>query len=89
MGSLNSGTDMAKSWTADLAASFAFLTRLPMPGGLPSAPLAEAMRAFPVAGAVIGAGTGLVLAALAATGLPGLAAAGRPRSRRALSASRQ
>ena len=37
---------MAKSWTADLAASFAFLTRLPMPGGLPSAPLAEAMRAL-------------------------------------------
>ncbi|WP_119273611.1 adenosylcobinamide-GDP ribazoletransferase [Taklimakanibacter deserti] len=67
---------MAKSWTADLAASFGFLTRLPIPGGVPSAPLAEAMRAFPVAGAVIGAASGLVLAGLASTGLPGLAAAG-------------
>ncbi|MGE3871381.1 MAG: adenosylcobinamide-GDP ribazoletransferase [Parvibaculaceae bacterium] len=76
MGSLNSGTDMAKSWTADLAASLGFLTRLPMPGGRPSVPLAEAMRAFPLAGAVIGAAAGLALAGLAATGLPDLAAAG-------------
>jgi adenosylcobinamide-GDP ribazoletransferase len=34
------------------------------------------MRAFPLAGAVIGAAAGLVLVALTATGLPGLAAAG-------------
>lgn len=67
---------MAKSWTADLRASFGFLTRLPLPGGLPAAPLAEAMRAFPLAGAVIGAAAGLVLAGLALTGLPDLAAAG-------------
>lgn len=65
-----------KSWTADLVASFGFLTRLPMPGGLPPVSLAEAMRAFPLAGAVIGALGGLVLLALAATGLPGLAVAG-------------
>lgn len=65
-----------KSWTADLAASFGFLTRLPMPTGQPFVPLAEAMRAFPLAGAVIGAAAGLLLAALAALGLPGLAAAG-------------
>lgn len=64
---------MAKSWTADLAASLGFLTRLPVPGGLPQAPLVEAMRAFPLAGAVIGAAAGLVLAGLAWTGLPGLA----------------
>lgn len=67
---------MAKSWTADLAACFGFLTRLPIPGGRPQTPLAEAMRAFPVAGAIIGAASGLVLAGLALVGLPGLAAAG-------------
>jgi adenosylcobinamide-GDP ribazoletransferase len=76
MTSVNSGTDIAKNWTADLAASFGFLTRLPVPGGLPRTPLAEAMRAFPVAGAIIGAASGLVLAGLALTGLPGLAASG-------------
>lgn len=65
-----------KGWTADLGASFGFLTRLPMPAGLPFVPLSEAMRAFPLAGALIGAAAGLVLAALAALGLPGLAAAG-------------
>jgi adenosylcobinamide-GDP ribazoletransferase len=74
MTSLNSGTDMAKGWTADLAASLGFLTRLPMPEGLPRASLAEAMRAFPIAGAVIGAASGLVFAGLALTGLPALAA---------------
>ncbi|MGE0005279.1 MAG: adenosylcobinamide-GDP ribazoletransferase [Parvibaculaceae bacterium] len=66
---------MAKGWTADLLASLGFLTRLPMPGGPRPAPLAEAMRAFPVAGCLIGAAAGLVLAALAAAGLPNLAAA--------------
>lgn len=65
-----------KGWTADLAASFGFLTRLPMPAGLPFVPLSEAMRAFPLAGAAIGAVAGLVLAVLASTGLPALAAAG-------------
>ena len=65
-----------KGWTADLAASFGFLTRLPMPVGLPFVPLSEAMRAFPLAGALIGAVAGLILAALAATGLPAFAAAG-------------
>ena len=67
---------MAKSWTADLAASFGFLTRLPMPGGPPVAPLSEAMRAFPLAGCIIGAAVGVTLVGLAATGLPNLAAAG-------------
>jgi adenosylcobinamide-GDP ribazoletransferase len=36
----------------------------------------EAMRAFPLAGAAIGAASGLVLAGLALTGLPSLAASG-------------
>lgn len=65
-----------KSWTADLAASLGFLTRLPVPEGLPSASLAEAMRSFPLVGAVIGGLCGLLLAGLAWTGLPELAAAG-------------
>jgi adenosylcobinamide-GDP ribazoletransferase len=76
MTSQNSGTDMAKSWTADLAASFGFLTRLPIPPGLRRAPLAEAMRSFPIAGAIIGAASGLVLAGLALIGVPSLAASG-------------
>jgi adenosylcobinamide-GDP ribazoletransferase len=76
MASRDSGTDIVKGWTVDLAASFGFLTRLPVPQGLPFVPLSEAMRAFPLAGAAIGAVAGLVLAALAATGLPAFAAAG-------------
>lgn len=63
-------------WTADLAASLGFLTRLPMPAELPFVPVSEAMRAFPLAGALIGALTGLALAAFAGLGLPALAAAG-------------
>lgn len=65
-----------KVWTADLAASLGFLTRLPMPADLPFVPLSEAMRAFPLAGALIGALTGVVVAILAGLGLPALAAAG-------------
>jgi adenosylcobinamide-GDP ribazoletransferase len=67
---------MAKAWTADLVASLGFLTRLPMPSIPSSAGLPEAMRAFPLAGAVIGAASGLVLVGLAEAGLPSLAAAG-------------
>ena len=65
-----------KGWTADIAASVGFLTRLPMPAELPFVPLSEAMRAFPLAGALIGALAGVMLAALASLGLPALAAAG-------------
>jgi adenosylcobinamide-GDP ribazoletransferase len=76
MDSRDSGTDMPAGWTADLWASFGFLTRLPMPAGLSPGPLPEAVRAFPFAGAAIGTISGLVLAGLAGAGLPGLAAAG-------------
>lgn len=76
MASRDHGTDIVKGWTADLAASFGFLTRLPLPQGWPSASLSEAMRAFPFAGAVIGGLAGLVLVGLASAGLPDLAAAG-------------
>jgi adenosylcobinamide-GDP ribazoletransferase len=76
MASRNSQTDIVKGWTADLAARVGFLTRLPMPADLPFVPLSEAMRAFPLAGALIGALGGAVLASLAGLGLPALAAAG-------------
>ncbi|MFZ5672207.1 MAG: adenosylcobinamide-GDP ribazoletransferase [Pseudomonadota bacterium] len=76
MASRSSGTDIVRGWAADLAASLGFLTRLPMPSGLPFTTLADAMRAFPWAGALIGAAAGLLLAFLAAIGLPDLAAAG-------------
>lgn len=65
-----------KGWAADLGACLGFLTRLPLPAGLPFVPLADAMRAFPIAGALIGAAAGLALSAFAALGLPGLVAAG-------------
>lgn len=65
-----------KRWAVDLGACLSFLTRLPLPAGLPFVPLSDAMRAFPIAGALIGAAAGLLLAAFAALGLPGLVAAG-------------
>lgn len=65
-----------KGWAADLTTSLGFLTRLPMPSGLPFTTLADAMRAFPCAGALIGAAAGLLLVLLGALGLPDLAAAG-------------
>jgi adenosylcobinamide-GDP ribazoletransferase len=76
MASRRSGTDIAKGWAADLTTCLGFLTRLPMPSGLPFTTLADAMRAFPWAGALIGAVAGLLLWALAALGLPDLVAAG-------------
>lgn len=65
-----------RGWAADLGTCLGFLTRLPMPAGLPFVPLADAMRAFPLAGALIGMAGGLVLAGTAALGLSGLVAAG-------------
>ncbi len=76
MASRSSGTDIAKGWAADLVTCLGFLTRLPMPSGLPFTTLADAMRAFPWAGALIGAVAGLLLATLAALGLPDLVTAG-------------
>ena len=67
--------DMLRAWGADFLASLAFLTRLPLLGALPHAPLARAMRAFPLAGAAIGLAGGLLLVALHGLGLSNLAAA--------------
>jgi adenosylcobinamide-GDP ribazoletransferase len=46
----------AAAWATDLRVAVGFLTRLPVPQPetLPSGGLAQAMRAFPVAGAVVG-----------------------------------
>ena len=68
--------DMLRAWCADFLASLAFLTRLSLPEGLPHVPLAQAMRAFSLAGATVGLVTGGLVAAFVAIGLPGLAAAG-------------
>ncbi len=68
--------DMLKAWCADFLASLAFLTRLPLPVDLPHVPLAQAMRAFPIAGGMIGLATGALMAGLSGLGLPSLAAAG-------------
>jgi adenosylcobinamide-GDP ribazoletransferase len=68
--------DMLKAWCADFLASLAFLTRLPLPAGLPHVRLAQAMRAFPLVGALIGLATGALMAGLHSLGPPGLAAAG-------------
>jgi adenosylcobinamide-GDP ribazoletransferase len=68
--------DMLKTGGADFLASLAFLTRLPLPRDMASIPLAQAMRAFPVVGAAIGAAAGVLLTTLQALGLPSLAAAG-------------
>lgn len=68
--------DMLKTGGADFLASLAFLTRLPLPRDMAYIPLAQAMRAFPVVGAAIGAAAGVLLTTLQALGLPSLAAAG-------------
>lgn len=56
------------AWSARLSNSLQFLTRLPLPVAIGNLTLAEAMAAFPLAGAIIGALTELVAAFLSATG---------------------
>ena len=66
-----------KEWLDDLRLAVAMLTRIPMPhpdGASPSY-LARAHRLFPLVGAGIGAVIGLVYLAMAATGMPAMAAA--------------
>jgi adenosylcobinamide-GDP ribazoletransferase len=60
-------------WAADLGAALAFSTRLPIGSAGPALP--AALRTLPLAGALIGAGTAAVLAALVGLGLAPLAAA--------------
>jgi adenosylcobinamide-GDP ribazoletransferase len=61
---------------AELIAALRFLTRLPVPFSrtIDHVPLKHAMRFFPVAGAVVGALTGLVLWGLAQFNMPPLLA---------------
>ncbi|MCC7274359.1 MAG: adenosylcobinamide-GDP ribazoletransferase [Alphaproteobacteria bacterium] len=61
------------AWLTDLRRAAQLLTRLPLPGDpVPPVPgtLARALRVFPVAGALIGLGSGLALVGAAALGLP-------------------
>ena len=69
--------DDASQWLADCRASVIFLTRLPLghKAALPPPALAAAMRAFPVAGLVIGAIVGAVLALATWFGAPAALAA--------------
>lgn len=64
-------TEPRRSWPQDLHLAFVFLTRLPLPavGEVPRGALAGAMRAFPLVGAALGLGAGLVFW-LAAQALP-------------------
>ena len=54
-----------RRWLRDLHLATMFLTRLPLPdmGGVEEGGLARAMRVFPLAGALVGAGGGLVFLA--------------------------
>src|SRR5699024_2001286 len=52
-----------------VTASLRFLTRLPIPSASGDIRLADAMAAFPLAGAIVGALTGLVAALLGAAGI--------------------
>ncbi|MSP66603.1 MAG: adenosylcobinamide-GDP ribazoletransferase [Alphaproteobacteria bacterium] len=60
-------------WRRDLGTAAAFLTRLPI--AAEPRPLSPAMRAFPLVGAAIGLGGGVLYALLLAWGLPPLVAA--------------
>ncbi|MBY0430896.1 MAG: adenosylcobinamide-GDP ribazoletransferase, partial [Rhodospirillales bacterium] len=60
-------SEISPGWIADLHFALAFLTRLPLPplGLLPEGALAHAMRAFPLAGALLGLLAGGVFLAAA------------------------
>lgn len=65
--------ESARLWVDDIRAAGQFLTRLPVGGAPPVMP--RALRAFPLAGSLIGLAGGLVLIFGQAAGLPPLAAA--------------
>ncbi len=70
-------TSITKGWLDDLRCAVAFLTRVPMPHPEGATPpnFARAHRAFPLAGAAIGAVIGVVYWGLQMIGLPHLAVA--------------
>ena len=61
--------DLARQWLADLRESLGFLTRLPVRHDAPT-PRPAAMRAFPLAGAVVGFCGGLIYWCADAANLP-------------------
>src|SRR4051812_14340659 len=71
--------DAPSSWRDDLIVAATFLTRVPLHAIVqphdPRASLAQALRAFPLIGALIGLAAGLVYAAAGLLGLAPLAAA--------------
>ena len=70
--SLRSPPGLARAWRDDLWLAAAFLTRLvsPVVDEPAARPLAEAARAFPLVGAGLGAGAGVIYAAAGGLGLP-------------------
>lgn len=63
-------------WVSDFRLALSFLTRLPLaPAAAEPGGLARAMRAFPLAGALIGLVCGLVLVVASALGLPAMVSA--------------
>ncbi len=65
-----------RRWRDDTLAAAMFLTRWPVPARRePPPPLSEAMRGFPVVGAVLGLAAGAIFAGAAALGFPPLVAA--------------
>lgn len=66
------------AWLADLRRAGQLLTRIPLPGDTEAPPpgaLARALRVFPLVGALLGLGSGLVLLAAHLLGLPSPAGA--------------
>lgn len=63
------------AWVRDLRLSLGFLTRLPVAPPMDAGSMAAAMRVFPLAGALVGLLSGLVIVVTAWLGLPPLAAA--------------
>jgi adenosylcobinamide-GDP ribazoletransferase len=74
MTGLSTEADLLRRWYAEFMTALAFLTRLPVGAG-ETLPLAQAMRAFPLAGALIGVAIGLMLWIFSALGAPPLLAA--------------
>lgn len=70
-------SEAARAWAVDAAAAICFLTRVPLQSILPEPlpPLSRSMRAFPLAGLVVGGIGALAFALLAALAVPPLATA--------------
>src|SRR4051812_27609535 len=68
-------TEVAGAWGDEVGSAAAFLTRIPVRKLKPHPPLSRAARAFPIIGAALGAGAGVLLSILVALGASPLLAA--------------